>query len=281
MNKFTSDGTLGGYFVSNGTRGSGKEEILRSYHEAKEAAKALSWLGWGKSVCFEEVPPELPWESEWKQDGKKQLDVFYHLLMEKEKKEACRFQKNLYEELVRRHMHMSSTVRYIYCQMQEMLEKAAENFYPGNMEKPWEQNGTDFFWQAETFAEMRDEMIRRIEQLLKRSEDGKEKKKTENSFTISKVNGIHTGTLCRDGSVDCQNCRFGLSDADVSVSGFQKADRAHHRTVSAGNPCGACQTENERSAAEVLSDLRAGWVCGCQLFCKNFQKDDRHDTNRI
>ena len=60
MNKFTSDGTLGGYFVSNGTRGSGKEEILRSYHEAKEAAKALSWLGWGKSVCFEEVPPELP-----------------------------------------------------------------------------------------------------------------------------------------------------------------------------------------------------------------------------
>ena len=34
---------------------------------------------------------------------------------------------------------------------------------------------------------MRDEMIRRIEQLLKRSEDGKEKKKTENSFTISKV----------------------------------------------------------------------------------------------
>lgn len=187
LNKFTSDGTLGGYFVSNGTRGSGKEEILRSYHEAKEAAKALSWLGWGKSVCFEEVPPELPWESEWKQDGKKQLDVFYHLLMEKEKKEACRFQKNLYEELVRRHMHMSSTVRYIYCQMQEMLEKAAEYFYPGNMEKPWEQNGTDFFWQAETFAEMRDEMIRRIEQLLKRSEDGKEKKKTENSFTISKV----------------------------------------------------------------------------------------------
>ena len=133
------------------------------------------------------MPPELPWESEWKQDGKKQLDVFYHLLMEKEKKEACRFQKNLYEELVRRHMHMSSTVRYIYCQMQEMLEKAAEYFYPGNMEKPWEQNGTDFFWQAETFAEMRDEMIRRIEQLLKRSEDGKEKKKTENSFTISKV----------------------------------------------------------------------------------------------
>ena len=66
----------GGYFVSNGTRGSGKEEILRSYHEAKEAEKALSWLGWGKSVCFEEVPPELPWESEWKQDGKKQLDVF-------------------------------------------------------------------------------------------------------------------------------------------------------------------------------------------------------------
>lgn len=107
--------------------------------------------------------------------------------MEKEKKEACRFQKNLYEELVRRHMHMSSTVRYIYCQMQEMLEKAAEYFYLGNMEKPWEQNGTDFFWQAETFAEMRDEMIRRIEQLLKRSEDGKEKKKTENSFTISKV----------------------------------------------------------------------------------------------
>lgn len=50
LNKFTSDGTLGGYFVSNGTRGSGKEEILRSYHEAKEAAKALSWLGWGKSV---------------------------------------------------------------------------------------------------------------------------------------------------------------------------------------------------------------------------------------
>ncbi len=42
-------------------------------------------------------------------------------------------------------MHMSSTVRYIYCQMQEMLEKAAEYFYPGNMEKPWEQNGTDFF----------------------------------------------------------------------------------------------------------------------------------------
>lgn len=107
--------------------------------------------------------------------------------MEKEKKEACRFQKNLYEELVQRHMHMSSTVRYIYCQMQEMLEKAAEYFYPGNMEKPWEQNGTDFFWQAETFAEMRDEMIRRIEQLLERSEDGKEKKKTENSFTISKV----------------------------------------------------------------------------------------------
>ena len=187
LNKFTSDGTLGGYFVSNGTRGSGKEEILRSYHEAKEAEKALSWLGWGKSVCFEEVPPELPWESEWKQDGKKQLDVFYHLLMEKEKKEACRFQKNLYEELVQRHMHMSSTVRYIYCQMQEMLEKAAEYFYPGNMEKPWEQNGTDFFWQAETFAEMRDEMIRQIEQLLERSEDGKEKKKTENSFTISKV----------------------------------------------------------------------------------------------
>ena len=138
-------------------------------------------------MCFDEVPPELPWESEWKQDGKKQLDVFYHLLMEKEKKEACRFQKNLYEELVQRHMHMSSTVRYIYCQMQEMLEKAAEYFYPGNMEKPWEQNGTDFFWQAETFAEMRDEMIRRIEQLLERSEDGKEKKKTENSFTISKV----------------------------------------------------------------------------------------------
>ena len=27
LNKFTSDGTLGGYFVSNGTRGSGKEEI--------------------------------------------------------------------------------------------------------------------------------------------------------------------------------------------------------------------------------------------------------------
>ena len=102
--------------------------------------------------------------------------------MEKEKKEACRFQKNLYEELVQRHMHMSSTVRYIYCQMQEMLEKAAEYFYPGNMEKPWEQNGTDFFWQAETFAEMRDEMIRRIEQLLERSEDGKEKKKTENSL---------------------------------------------------------------------------------------------------
>ena len=39
-------------------------------------------------MCFEEVPPELPWESEWKQDGKKQLDVFYHLLMEKEKKEG-------------------------------------------------------------------------------------------------------------------------------------------------------------------------------------------------
>ncbi len=98
LNKFTSDGTLGGYFVSNGTRGSGKEEILRSYHEAKEAAKALSWLGWGKSVCFEEVPPELPWESEWKQDGKKQLDVFYHLLMEKEKKRSLSFS----EKLIRR-----------------------------------------------------------------------------------------------------------------------------------------------------------------------------------
>lgn len=123
-------------------------------------------------------------------------------------------------------------------------------------------------------------MIRRIEQLLKRSEDGKEKKKTENSFTISKVTEY----------IQEHYAETDLSIARIADSvyltrricqRFSKSRRAHHRTVSAGNPCGACQTENERSAAEVLSDLRAGWVCGCQLFCKNFQKDDRHDTNRI
>lgn len=50
LNKFTSDGTLGGYFVSNGTRGSGKEEILRSYHEAKRQRKRFPGLD-GEKVC--------------------------------------------------------------------------------------------------------------------------------------------------------------------------------------------------------------------------------------
>ncbi len=51
LNKFTSDGTLGGYFVSNGTRGSGKEEILRSYHEAKRGSESAFPGLDGEKVC--------------------------------------------------------------------------------------------------------------------------------------------------------------------------------------------------------------------------------------
>lgn len=84
-------------------------------------------------------------------------------------------------------MRMNCDIRYHYCVMRDMLEKAAEYLYPGAMEKPWEQSGTDFFMQAETFAEMKDEMIRRIEQLFEKQNEKKDKNKTENNFTVSRV----------------------------------------------------------------------------------------------
>lgn len=179
----TQDGTMDGCFLSNGRRGGCQEDVLSSYRQAKEAGKALSWLGWGKSVCYDEVPPEKPWN----EDGKKLLDEFYKLVAAKEEKKACEFQTKLYEELVSHHMRMNCDIRYHYCVMRDMLEKAAEYLYPGAMEKPWEQSGTDFFMQAETFAEMKDEMIRRIEQLFEKQNEKKDKNKTENNFTVSRV----------------------------------------------------------------------------------------------
>ena len=82
---------------------------------------------------------------------------------------------------------MNCDIRYQYCVMRDMLEKAADYFYPGSLEKPWEQSGTDFFMQAETFEEMRDEMIRRIEQLFEKQSEKKDKNKIENNFTVSRV----------------------------------------------------------------------------------------------
>ena len=99
--------------------------------------------------------------------------------MEKEKKESLSFS----EKLIRR----AGAASYAYEQYGSLYllpdaGNAGESRRVFLSRKHGKTVGTErnrFFWQAETFAEMRDEMIRRIEQLLKRSEDGKEKKKTE------------------------------------------------------------------------------------------------------
>lgn len=179
----TQDGSMGGCFLSNGKRGTCQEDILCSYRQAKEAGKALAWLGWGKSVCYEEVPSETPLN----EDGKKRIDGFYKLVMSKDEKSACRFQEEMYETLVSHHIRMNSDIRYQYCVMHDMLEKAADYFYPGSLAKPWEQSGNDFFMQAETFEEMRDEMLRRIGQLFEKQSGKKDKNRTENNFAISRV----------------------------------------------------------------------------------------------
>ena len=82
-------------------------------------------------------------------------------------------------------------------------------------------------------------MIRRIEQLLERSEDGKEKKKTENSFTISKVTEYIQEHYAE---TDLSIARIADSVylTPTYLSAVFKSRPAHHRTVSAGNPCGAC-----------------------------------------
>lgn len=179
----TQDGSILGCFLSHGRRGSCQKDILLSYRQAKEAGKALSWLGWGKSVCYDDIPPEKPWMD----DAKKQRDEFYQLLIDNNEKGACLFQEELYEKLVSHHLCMSSDIRYHYCVMRDMLEKAAEYRYPGMLEKPWEQGGTDFFMQAETFAEMKEEMIRRIEQLFEKQNGKTNTHKTENRYNVSRI----------------------------------------------------------------------------------------------
>ena len=131
----TQDGSISGCFLSYGRRGGCQKDILLSYRQAKEAGKALSWLGWGKSVCYDDVPPEKPWID----DAKKQRDKFYQLIMDNDEKGACLFQKTLYEKLVSHHLCMNFDIRYNYCVMRDILEKAAEYRYPGTMEKPWKQ----------------------------------------------------------------------------------------------------------------------------------------------
>ena len=80
------------------------------------------------------------------------------------KKVPAVFRKNLYEELVRpSSAYEFSTVRYhLLRRCSDMLEKAAEYRYPGMHGKAV---GTETepisLWQAETFAEMQEEMIRR------------------------------------------------------------------------------------------------------------------------
>lgn len=137
----------------------------------------------GESVCYDDVPPEKPWID----DAKKQRDKFYQLIMDNDEKGACLFQKTLYEKLVSHHLCMNSDIRYHYCVMRDMLEKAAEYRYPGTMEKPWKQGGTDFFMQAETFAEMKEEMIRRIGQLFEKQNGKTNTHKTENSYHVSRI----------------------------------------------------------------------------------------------
>lgn len=114
-------------------------------------------------------------------------DEFYQLLIDNNEKGACLFQEELYEKLVSHHLCMSSDIRYHYCVMRDMLEKAAEYRYPGMLEKPWEQRGTDFFMQAETFAEMKEEMIRRIEQLFEKQNGKTNTHKTENRYNVSRI----------------------------------------------------------------------------------------------
>ena len=117
----TQDGSISGCFLSYGRRGGCQKDILLSYRQAKEAGKALSWLGWGKSVCYDDVPPEKPWID----DAKKQRDKFYQLIMDNDEKGACLFQKTLYEKLVSHHLCMNFDIRYNYCVMRDILEKSS------------------------------------------------------------------------------------------------------------------------------------------------------------
>ena len=86
----TQDGSISGCFLSYGRRGGCQKDILLSYRQAKEAGKALSWLGWGKSVCYDDVPPEKPWID----DAKKQRDKFYQLIMDNDEKGSLPFSEN-------------------------------------------------------------------------------------------------------------------------------------------------------------------------------------------
>lgn len=86
----TQDGTMDGCFLSNGRRGGCQEDILSSYRQAKEAGKALSWLGWGKSVCYDEVPPEKPWN----EDGKNFSMNFISSLRRRRKRRPASSRQN-------------------------------------------------------------------------------------------------------------------------------------------------------------------------------------------
>ena len=100
----TQDGSISGCLFILWKKRRLPERHFVSYRQAKEAGKgSFPGLDGGKSVCYDDVPPEKPWID----DAKKQRDKFYQLIMDNDEKGACLFQKTLYEKLVSHHLCMN------------------------------------------------------------------------------------------------------------------------------------------------------------------------------
>ena len=98
--------------------------------------------------------------------------------------------------------------------------------------------------QAETFAEMKEEMIRRIGQLFEKQNGKTNTHKTENSYHVSRITEyIQEHYADQDLSIGTLAELVYLTPTYLSTV-IKKTNGTYDWTVSAGSACRECETEN-------------------------------------
>lgn len=164
-----------GWFLAIGIQVEATENITNSWQSALEVGKSLAYMGWN-CVVF---PEDLQGDHKFEPD-RAMIERFAEAVLGKKEEISIELLDNFMHELEKKQIFLSGDVRHTYYSLNHIIKGAEQALHlTDNMQEDDEE--TDFFEQAETFAEMNQYLQKRLISLF---EDGESQK---SAYAVKKV----------------------------------------------------------------------------------------------
>ncbi|MDD3279389.1 MAG: response regulator [Lachnospiraceae bacterium] len=185
------------WFLAGGKTVETTDKITESWQSALISLKCLFFRGWNQCVQAQENSHTI-----FERERQKPVwEQFTAAVTRKDPKEACEILERLRETLVRERILLNCDVRYLYYELNQILRRADQTFFPGELENLRREENSDFFDHAETLDEMHHYVKKHVRRTMTGTVESEEQKQ---NYLVKKV-------------VDCILRQYANPDLSIKV----------------------------------------------------------------